>query len=434
MLRTISILFMLAALTSSAQAQYLFSKIVESGDPRPNAQGGPSGTFSNRLRSTAPGLGDGVVAFQDTEVEALYINLSGTITAFVDDSVVIPGAGGTTFDEFNDVIPVSNGNLVFLHRDETSSTDENEGFFLFADGSLSRLATGSDSAPGGTGTFNSFRSDPITTVNADFAFDSIDENSVAGVYSVVNGVISLIVDETSMVPGTTNNFGSFDEPQRQADGDVVFEATSAGVFITGIYGWIDGELVLIANETTPVPDGAGTFTSGQDPFINDGDIVFVGRDANSIAGIYGMVDGGPLTALVDENTPVPGGIGTFNDFSNDSLKIEGGLLSFQGRFNHANQSGLYVQRGEGLIKLIATGDTLDGRLVSSITHEKQGRDGRSFAFSVEFEDGSAAIYLAEPDPRFEPSEPVPTQSPWSLLLLTLLFFLMAIYSLLRLPR
>jgi hypothetical protein len=96
---------------------------------------------------------------------------------------------------------------------------------------------------------------------------------------------------------------------------------------------------------------------------DNGTVIFAGAPLNSSTiGIFSW-RAGTLTRLVDTNTPVPGGTGTFQPMSVSQLAYtaNNGNVVFRG-FDAANKSGLYYVSATGgpVVKIIAQGDTLPG--------------------------------------------------------------------------
>ena len=78
--------------------------------------------------------------------------------------------------------------------------------------------------------------------------------------------------------------------------------------------------------------------------------------------------------------------------------------------------------GGALTKVVAQGDVLDGKTISSLDVEKQGRDGYRIAFGALFDDDSRAIYIAE---VARPLTEVPSASTVGYLVLALLLVVAA---------
>jgi len=83
----------------------------------------------------------------------------------------------------------------------------------------------------------------------------------------------------------------------------------------------------IVDTDDSIPDGAGTFSFFAG-FAFDGQAVAVrGFDFSGNMGIYTNA-GGPITRVADDTTPIPGGTGSFEFFS--GVSIENGIVTFGG--------------------------------------------------------------------------------------------------------
>ena len=118
------------------------------------------------------------------------------------------------------------------------------------------------------------------------------------------------MDTHTPVPGGVGTFQGFDVPTALG-----FLATFEGG--SGIYGISTGQFggppyapFKIADTSTPIPGGTGTFTS----FDARASEIFRGTGANGQQGIYRPAVGKqPLSVIADRNTAAPGG-GTFTTF------------------------------------------------------------------------------------------------------------------------
>lgn len=116
--------------------------------------------------------------------------------------------------------------------------------------------------------------------------------------------------------------------------------------------------------------------------------------------------------VVVGETPIPNGSGAFTDL----VTVAGGDtlffpplsvdFAFVGR-GAGGQEGIYYYGTHrsvgprGVHELIARGDTLDGRIVQSLSLGRDGLHGYSVAFRATFTDGSAGIYYAVvPEPTY----------------------------------
>ena len=111
-------------------------------------------------------------------------------------------------------------------------------------------------------------------------------------------------------------------------------------------------------------------------------------------GIYKMA-GAPLAMVADLGTAVPGGVGMFWSFGN--VAIDPGVVVFQGSSDDGaggERVGIYTDLGGALSKIIATGDTLDGKTITALGFGPGGFSNGQVVFGVQFDDGSAGISMA----------------------------------------
>lgn len=112
----------------------------------------------------------------------------------------------------------------------------------------------------------------------------------------------------------------------------------------------------------------------------------------------------PPDLIAQVGAPIPGGVGGFTDF--DSLSVTdpnlgfiSAALSFRGS-GSGGQVGIYYSRGPSIVsKLIARGETLDGKTVADLTLAADNMEDILISFRATFTDGSSGIYLATiPEP------------------------------------
>src|SRR5262249_39344929 len=149
--------------------------------------------------------------------------------------------------------------------------------------------------------------------------------------------------------------------------NVVFEAQSNGGSQWGVYASLAGTITPVATNLTTVPGGTGgSFTSfGITPSISGSKVAFYGASSGR-TGIYQWTQAGGLTRVADTTTSVPGGSGTFSGFSLGGstipISLDGGHIAFVG-LNAIGQAGVYTDLTGSLTKVIAVGDTLNGKTI-----------------------------------------------------------------------
>jgi hypothetical protein len=161
----------------------------------------------------------------------------------------------------------------------------------------------------------------------------------------------LIADESTPVPGGTGTFSNLLNASVD-HGDVVFSASgTAGS--TGIYRSSGGQLEVVADSSTAVPGAGGaTFSSLGVGVPDSGSVVFSGSGGGR-NGIYRTAPGGGYTTVADSAMVIPGGPGTFTSFS--YLAVENEQVAFVGG-GTAAWHGVYLA-GPGGIGLVADKNT-----------------------------------------------------------------------------
>ena len=246
---------------------------------------------------------------------------------------------------------------------------------------LVAIAVHDDLAPGGTGDFSSFgQLDGVSPAidGENMAFGAVTDTS-AGIYAYIDGELVVVADTTMTMPGFTERFGF---PAIAGSGpsisgrNVVFTSRLPGPG-EKIWLWKNGEFQLIADNTTPVPFGDGTFRTfkggrGASPSVSGENVAFRGTwpaDAPVIEGqgIYAYING-EIRMIADTNTVVPGRTEKFVDFGSGTLEgaaspsISGENVAFGGQwieqsrnFEGSNRSGIYASINDKLILIAGLG-------------------------------------------------------------------------------
>ena len=139
----------------------------------------------------------------------------------------IPGApAGTTFSNIPQPA-LRGGNVLF--RGEGPGT---EGIYGFRGGQLEMLVDKNTVVPGdpNAGNFADFINTPALDTDFNVAFMAQADNGGKGIYTVVDGVVTMIADTNTRVPNTSPSidFTNFSNPWI-ADGNVVFRGTGPGL-------------------------------------------------------------------------------------------------------------------------------------------------------------------------------------------------------------
>jgi uncharacterized delta-60 repeat protein len=200
----------------------------------------------------------------------------------------------------------------------------------------------------------------------------------------------------AMAPGTANP-----NPSSNRVAFVGTGAGQAGVYSCDLAIPTD-PCQPIANLSTPIPGGTGNFTGFSALSVANASVsnpsstrvAFIGAGAGQ-AGVYSCdlatpVD--PCQPIANLTTTIPGGMGTFAGF--DAVSASLGHVAFLGQ-GASGQAGIYV--ASTLQKGIAAGDILTGKVVTELRFGRQGLDGNRLAFGATFADGSQGVFVVDVD-------------------------------------
>ncbi|MDF5714636.1 MAG: hypothetical protein PUP93_12285 [Rhizonema sp. NSF051] len=400
-------------LLASSQAQAIdisFTKVVDTNTLVPN--GTKTSTFTYFF-GNAPSLDNGSVAFLANGILStlpfqevgpqgvlgIYTNLGGSLNVLADTRTQIPG-GTRNFFSLNSP-SFKNGSVAFAGSLTQGSPTQS--IYTNIGGSLNLVADLNTPVPGSTENFGYLTAPSLDNGSVAFLRSGLGL-PIEGVYTNLGGSLSAIADMNTPIPGGTGNFTRFSNPSL-SNGIVTFIGfgDSEEVSQAGIYTNLGGLLNAIADTNTAIPGGTGNFTNFTSLSSENGSVAFIGQRRETISqppsqqGIYTNL-GGSLRAIADLNTPIPNGTGNFTSFR--SLSLNKGNIAFLGA--NSSSQGIYTNLSGLLTKVIATGDSLDGKTVSSSVPQfdqglllgQQSLSGNQIAFSVGFTDGSEAIYIA----------------------------------------
>ncbi|MBD2776866.1 DUF7453 family protein [Iningainema tapete] len=317
------------------------SRIVDTKTPIPNGTGNFINIDSFFIQ------GDNVV-FSGSGSDGqrgIYNSDRSTISTIVDLNTIIPGSSGT-FSSFDTTPQVENGNVVF----SGSGTQGNSGIYIKrGDASLSVIADTNTAIPNGSGNFA--RVDVYSLKQNNVAFRGFDSNGQQGIYINREGTLQLVVDNHTPIPGGTGNFSNFDDIfDSNFDGNnVAFQGSDASGQ-QGIYVNRNGTLQLVVDSKTPIPDGTGNFANFSSYFLKGNNVVFEGYASSEQRGIYIKRDEAPLSVVVDNKTQIPGGIGNFSSFSTSAVS-ENNVVFLGNGLNGGSFSqlqGIYINRDSAL--------------------------------------------------------------------------------------
>ncbi len=370
---------------------------------------GASATFSAFLLEPAATAGRIAFLGQDTLGQTgVYSCLSGSpCTTVANTGTAVPSGTGR-FTGFGD--PAVSGNATAFIGVGAGQT----GVYA-CDSSIPvdpcRVRANLNTAiPGGVGNFTGFNgvavSGTLTVFNGAGA-------GQAGVYAhnstIPTDPYRALADLNTVIPGGTGAFTGFSEV---AVAGHLASFLGAGAGQQGVYLSPVGipadpitptDPLKVVDLNTSIPGGAGTFTSFSAAALSADRVGFIGAGGNQ-QGIYvspvgtpgdPTIPGDPITPgdplkVADLATPIPGGTGRFTGF--EALSATTGHLAFLG-LGDSGQKGIYL--ASILSKLIAVGDTLDGKTVADLRLGRFALDGNTLSFTARFTDGSEGIYAAD---------------------------------------
>ncbi len=285
--------------------------------------------------------------------------------------------------------------LPSLDRDKVAfwgrnrSTPVPTGIFTDMTGGLTALVTKDTPRPNGDGPFgpNGLGPGDLTFDEGSIAFISAGVLSTThAIVTNLGGSLHFVADENTPIP---NGIGSFTRPSgSQAfkgvmlhNGEIVF--IGEGDTQQGVYSSFNGFIDVVADETTTVPGGTGTFTQFSAPAISNSNITFLGIK-NSEIGIFSTV-GGVLNAVGDSDY---GGVGV--------SAIDGENIAFLRSFgSYSGYQSIVTNLGGSLTKIIDTDDELEGKSILGFSFGREGLSGNQIVFTAIFDDGSEGLYIAE---------------------------------------
>jgi len=213
----------------------------------------------------------------------------------------------------------------------------------------------------GIGNFGGFSRDPAISGGRIYFSGNASSNTgtTVGLWSYQNGIIQSEVVNGDPGPDGLGTFGgAFGQFSFDAN-DIAFTALLTGPNGgEGVFARVDGTLVKIADPFTPIPNGIGNFAPfdllGHPlyPSLHDGEVAFLGNGSNGQQGVYVRRDG-ILTRIADRSTAIPGGSGTFTGFRAPVLDSQRVLFNGLG----TGQSGIYSASG-GALSVVADLNTI----------------------------------------------------------------------------
>jgi hypothetical protein len=311
-------------------------------------------------------------------VDGIYrANADGSLTTIVEDEKRFAFIGRNP--SMNDL-----GEVSFAARLDGGNKPDTESILRSSGKKPTTIASTADE-------FNFFGFDTSINNNGEVAFKAeLDEefNFDEGLFSGRGGKLGTT---THYLASTSDFDGNDSRPSINNLGNIAFDESVH--FDDGIFVGREGNFTAIV---TPDPD-----VSVQEPVLNDAGTAAFERsffDEASQEFVTEIVtgNGGPLTTVADTTGP----FGSFG-FRPPSLNNDGGV-AFLATLDDFSTTGIFVGPDPATDRVIATGDTLDGATVSSLTFCEEGlSDSGQLAFTAFFQDPDtfetrAAVFRASP--------------------------------------
>jgi hypothetical protein len=379
------LLAVLAAASSALGQQWSFARIAQSGSLMP-------GTSTPFQAFELPSIDGNVVAFAGFSAfssslqQGVYTGSGGPLSVVADRHTLSPnGINFVGFAQGFAVVPSIQGNTVAFHAGDGIEG----GVFMRTSTGFVPIATSIMPMPGGGGPFWTIRSPSLD--NGLVAVVGYNQSlSQRGVYAWHNGVLNVVANRSTPIPGGGGTFTDFTDCFLHG-GQIAFTAHGAGGYQGIFRAEANGTITRLYDTTMPMPGQPGNFELISRPIIQNGSVVF--RGANSIAG-YGIFTdlSGTLEVVANQSTMVPGSPGSvFGSFGYPAF--DQGVIAFTASAVGGN-TGVYSTHLGALGKVLAGGDLFDGRIVRYAIMGPQGLSGDSIALHVEFTNNSYGIYRA----------------------------------------
>jgi hypothetical protein len=214
-----------------------------------------------------------------------------------------------------------------------------------------KLADTFTAVPNSSGAFRQLNT-PVIDSTGNVAFLGIG-NATYGVYRWNANAVSRVADTTTAIPNGTGTFINFGQPSISM-GKLAFQGVGESAQ-EGIYNFTfsNGQLARVVNRTTVRPEG-GTFSSFGDPALFTTSMAFVGQGGGQ-TGAYSFANS-QIISVVNSGTPIPGGTGNFTSF--DNTVSDGSNYFFIGR--GVSQMGIFRKSGSVISPVLTNHTEIPG--------------------------------------------------------------------------
>ena len=317
------------------------------------------------------------------------------VTKIVDTRSLLPKSR-ERFHSFETTVFASGDQVAF---EGASKGNGNRGLFLSRKGKLETVADTRTMLPGSAEKLNRIHlMSNSNNLNANHLVFGASGEKVSGIYSrEKNGSLIRVVDSTMRVPGTKTRFRSVGNAQ--LSGDRIAFMNNGNDETRGLYLYDHGVISVIANKKTRVPGKSVRFQNVGEFALSEKRLVFLGRYEEKGVfhhEIFEITPKGPVL-LVDMSPFVPPGA----DYTYEPcFPVAGGeTLAFMGRqVSVGGGSGyppvLFVNRGGVTRQILKVGGKIEGKKIELISLEPSA-EGRLMLWLLFTDKKSGGYYLAE---------------------------------------
>ncbi|MCC6678173.1 MAG: hypothetical protein IT436_13615 [Phycisphaerales bacterium] len=296
----------------------------------------PGGEGSFSTFGGTPSLNNGRVAFQASTSlgSGIFSNVDGTLRTVVGPGFTdLPGGYRTNrwgqYPSLNDGVVAFSANPASLFSSGIYSWTTDQG--------LSRVGDESTPDPGSPGsTIGQYGYHPATD-NHRVAFLGYGERSAVYVSDPDGGNMQVVARQGDPAPGGAGSYRTMSQPFVTMDeGTIMFNAnTTIG---DGLFASTDGLLRLIADQRTTVPGSTRKFSFFGDFAVDGSSIAFVGTDTAGKRGLYADFGFG-LRRIIEIGDSLEGA--TVEEFWFNREGMDGNRLAFQTRLT-GRGVGIYI--------------------------------------------------------------------------------------------
>ncbi len=216
---------------------------------------------------------------------------------------------------------------------------------------------------------------------------SFPQPPTVGLYRYQESLLSRLVDDTTAFPNSETTFKSVSSivPGSAAVsfiGESMPRENESPCCPDGVFTHDGTDLAVIVDHTTILSNGTGRVTEIRRLAGSEGGLVFAATGGDGEEGIY-RHDGANFQVVADLTTPIPEGSGTFTRFgvfdqiSPPNMHVQGGLTVFLA-MGANGQKGVYADLRGRLIKIAALDDELNGAVVEEL--ELPGSEIQDYSF------------------------------------------------------